>query len=175
MAVSAVAYPGCCTARILVGFGQESNAGGLARTYVNETVEQIKAGVDRLVRGHLIGRHYGIVSACLTSRQTRGIQALTELGFHSSGPKYKTGHRESQLLTFYVNPDEYIRDNPQPYIAPVVVRPAGGRLVKDLNRTARQNYDRLMRLSRYYTPGHDHYIAYREQARRMLTVDINFA
>lgn len=176
MPVKVVSYPGCCTAKILMGFGQERNAGWDAHVERVETVEQMKESVDKAIRGHLIGRHNGIVSACLTSRQVNGIQALTELGFHSSGAKAKTGHRESQLLTFYCNPAEYLDANPNAYLAPVVERPVGpNRYVKDLNFHAKRLYDGYMRESRFYITGSDSYNRYRAYAKALLENDANFA
>ena len=172
-----VNYPGCCTAKILMGFGQESNAGYEARPPRKQTTEELKVEVDKALRGYMIGRHNGIVSACLTSRQVNGIAALTELGFHSSGAKVKTGHRESQLLTFYINPAEYLDTNPRAYVSPVVpgVPRIVGRLVKDLNPTARRVYNSLMRDSRLFDVGSHHYNLYRAQAKRLLEVDASFA
>lgn len=176
MTVKAVSYPGCCTAKILMGFGQERNAGWDARVERIDSVEVMKEQVDKLVRGYMIGTHHGVVSACLTSRQTRGIQALTELGFHASPAFKKTGHRESDLHTFYINPMEFIQNNPVPYVAPVVVRPAGPkRLVKDLKLGAQRRYNAYMRESRLYMIGSDSYNRYRESAKAMLEVDTNFA
>lgn len=176
MPVKVVSYPGCCTAKVLIGFGQERNAGWDARVERVDSVEKIKEDVDKLVRGYMIGSHHGVVSACLTSRQTRGIQALTELGFHVSPAFKKTGHRESDLHTFYINPIEFIRDNPVPYLAPVVVRPVGPkRLVKDLNPRAKRQYDAYLRESRFYMTGTDSYNRYREYAKALLEHDVNFA
>lgn len=176
MTVKAVSYPGCCTAKILLGFGQERNAGYDARVERIDSVEIIKEQVDKLVRGYMIGSHHGVVSACLTSRQTRGIQALTELGFHVSPAFKKTGHRESDLHTFYINPMEFIQNNPVPYVAPAAVRPAGAkRLVKNLNPHAKRDYNYFMRESRYYMTGSDSYNRFRARAKALLEVDANFA
>lgn len=186
MPVKVVSYPGCCTAKVLIGFGQERNAGWDAHVERVETVEQMKESVDKAIRGHLIGRHNGIVSACLTSRQVRGIQALTELGFHSSGAKVKTGHRESQLLTFYHNPAEYLDANPVAYVAPVVERPAGAkRYVKDLNEHAAHWYRLYMRRARTaevqaatsFRPQYlqDYAVDQRARAKALLDNDANFA
>lgn len=189
MTVKVVSYPGCCTAKILIGFGQENNAGWDARVERIVTLEKMKEDVDKAIRGHLIGRHNGVVSACLTSRQTRGIQALTELGFHASPSFYKTGHRESRLQTFYINPDEFIQNNPVPYQAPVVPRPAGAkRLVKDLNAHStywyklyqRRARDAEFRATQTRIPERVQYwVDYardqRTRAKALLEVDANFS
>lgn len=164
-----VSYPGCCTAKILMGFGQETNAAWEARPAKLQTVEEMKVEADKLIRGYMIGRHNGIVSACLTSRQTRGIQALTELGFHSSGAKVKNGHRESQLLTFYINPAEYLDANPQPYQSPTAVQEVK-RLVKDLKPEMLKTYNRLLRLAR--TTWNENF---RAAAREILNNPENFS
>lgn len=103
-----LSFPGCCTAKVIAGFGQESNAGWSVRSDKAYTLEQMKEEIHRLVSGPQIGRHYAIVTAALTTRQTTGIQALTELGWQTTGAKDKRGHSETDLLMFFINPKEYM-------------------------------------------------------------------
>lgn len=137
------AFPGCCTARIITGFGQEANAGYTARAEQRYTEDTMKHEVHRLLTGPQIGRHYGLVFATLTTRQTMGIKVLTEMGFKDTGAKDKTGHRETDLHGFYICPAEYIDSD---YAKALVQTPppAVKRYVKDLNYHSAQRYRRLM-------------------------------
>lgn len=145
-------FPGCCTAKVITGFGQEQNAGwGIApnRTYTDREMAQ---EVMRLVRGPQVGRHNGIVCATLTSRQTQGSRVLRALGFVSSEHKDKTGHRETRLELLYANPGELmdsITDAKLDELFPLLTREnTQKRLVKDMTGEAFRIYRSMMRRRR---------------------------
>lgn len=140
-------FPGCCTAKIIVGFGQEANAGFTARAEQRYTEETMRQEVHRLLTGPQIGRHYGLVFATLTTRQTMGIKVLTEMGFKDTEAKVKQGHGETRLHGFYICPAEYIDSD---YAKALAAQPtvAVKRYVKDLNWYGTQVYRRNMELAR---------------------------
>lgn len=102
-------FPGCCTAKVIVGFGEEAAAS--YRADENYTDRSMALELNHLIRGPQIGTRMGSVVVQLTSRQRRGIRVLTALGFASTVAQPKDNHSDTSLFTFTINPREYISAN----------------------------------------------------------------
>lgn len=151
-------FPGCCTAKVIVGFGEEASAS--YRADENYTDRSMALELNHLIRGPQIGTRMGSVVVQLTSRQQRGIRVLTALGFASTVAQPKDNHSDTSLFTFTINPREYIsanRDINALFPAPV----APNLLVKTLEPRALYQYRRLRKFSSGYIPGsywHNYYL-----------------
>ena len=90
-----VEMPGCCTARVLVDFGQEGNSmygwGG------DQNVNQKE--LNKLLS---FWKRYGIayIIATLTESQTKGIQLLKDNGFEHTPFVEKLRHEDSKVAVF---------------------------------------------------------------------------
>lgn len=114
-----VPFPGCCTARILLGFG-ETNAGDhLSREarddHYGRTYEQkLQWLVSELAEYARRGDAAHIV-AMTTTQQQEGIRLLTAAGFVKSDEGQKNAHRETNLISWV----KVIRPVVAPAAAPV--------------------------------------------------------
>lgn len=96
-----VGMPGCCTASVLVEFGQERNAefglnpGDVNQARLNELLEYRKR----------YGTAY--VIATLTERQTDGIKLLKDNGFTHTEFIEKPRHEDSKVAVFTLNLREW--------------------------------------------------------------------
>lgn len=94
--------PGCCTARVLVDFGQERNSmygrGG------DHNVNQRE--LNKLLS---FWKRYGIayIIATLTERQTKGIKLLKDNGFEHTPFIEKPRHEDSKLSVFTLKLQEW--------------------------------------------------------------------
>src|SRR5690554_6223015 len=94
--------PGCCTARVLVDFGQEENSiygrGG-------------DHNVNQKELNKLLGfwKRYGIayIIATLTERQTKGIKLLKDNGFEHTPFIEKPRHEDTKLSVFTLKLQEW--------------------------------------------------------------------
>src|SRR5690554_2183081 len=94
--------PGCCTARVLVDFGQEGNSMyGRGGDY----------NVDQKELNKLLSfwKRYGIayIIATLTERQTKGIQLLKDNGFEHTPFVEKPRHEDSKVAVFTLKLQEW--------------------------------------------------------------------
>ena len=94
--------PGCCTARVLVDFGQEGNSmygqGG------DHNVNQRE--LNKLL---IFWKRYGIayIIATLTERQTKGIKLLKDNGFEHTPFIEKPRHEDTKLSVFTLKLQEW--------------------------------------------------------------------
>lgn len=90
--------PGCCTAKVLVDFGQERNSmyGWDGEHNVNQKE------LNRLLT---YWKRYGIayIIATLTENQTKGIQLLKDNGFEHTEFIEKPRHEDSKVAVFTLN------------------------------------------------------------------------
>lgn len=92
-------YPNCCTAKVVVGFGQTETADYGIRPENNElSVEEIKASL-----GKTLNRMHGMaVVSCITNdQQVNANQALEECGFLSSDWMSKQQHPETKVKLWW--------------------------------------------------------------------------
>lgn len=158
-------FPGCCTAKVIVGFGEEAAASYRAdREYTDRSMAQ---ELDRLIRGPQIGSRMGSVVVQLTSRQQRGIRVLGTLGFKSTVAQPKDNHSDTSLYTLTLNPREYINrvrninelyPDPAPYTGPKL-------LVKNMKPECRKQYQNCLRQARSVWWNDLAAARYQEQAR----------
>lgn len=93
-----VDMPGCCTARVLVHFGQERNS-----VYGMDGEENVnQKELNRLLTYY---KRYGIayIIATLTENQTKGIQLLKDNGFKHTEFVEKPRHVDSKVAVFTLN------------------------------------------------------------------------
>ena len=94
-----VAYPGCCTGVIIVGFGgsvvgePEHNINGWK---IDNTIE----GLNK-VKLHYENEGYAFLSAVTNSQQTEANKILKEAGFIKSRWMSKPNHPETQVATWF--------------------------------------------------------------------------
>lgn len=93
-----VSMPGCCTARVLVDFGQEGTSmyGEGGDHNVNQKELNKKLG---------FWKRYGIayIIATLTESQTKGIQLLKDNGFEHTPFIEKPNHEDTKVAVFTLN------------------------------------------------------------------------
>lgn len=92
-------FEGCCTAVILTDFGQSKTSEyGYSdighKRLRKETIEQVQYAQEE---GN------GIVTAIITSQQTRAADVLKELGFIGTGAAQKTRHSEVTIELYYLH------------------------------------------------------------------------
>jgi len=94
--------PGCCTARVLVDFGQERNS--MYGWDGDQNVNQKE--LNRLLTFY---KRYGIayIIATLTESQTKGIQLLKDNGFEHTPFIEKPRHEDSKLSVFTLKLQEW--------------------------------------------------------------------
>lgn len=93
-----VDMPGCCTAKVLVHFGQERNS-----VYGMDGEENVnQKELNRLLTYY---KRYGIayIIATLTENQTKGIQLLKDNGFEHTEFIEKPRHEDSKVAVFTLN------------------------------------------------------------------------
>lgn len=97
-----VEMPGCCTARVLVDFGQERNS--MYGMDGEENVNQKE--LNKLLTYY---KRYGIayIIATLTENQTKGIQLLKDNGFEHTEFIEKPRHEDSKLSVFTLKLQEW--------------------------------------------------------------------
>lgn len=95
------AYPNCCTAKVLVGFGQTTTADFEIRPEGNLlTVEQIKAQLGQSLNiQRMEGR--AMVSCVTNDKQINANIALEECGFQSSDWMSKQNHPETKIKLWW--------------------------------------------------------------------------
>lgn len=94
--------PGCCTARVLVDFGQERNS--MYGWDGDQNVNQKE--LNRLLTFY---KRYGIayIIATLTESQTKGIKLLKDNGFEHTPFIEKPRHEDSKLSVFTLKLQEW--------------------------------------------------------------------
>lgn len=93
-----MSYPGCCTAKILVEFGQERAAEFREEIPKDNTPENLERSLMSCKR-----MGYGLVTAILTNNQTHGIALLEGAGFKNTGWVSKDAHPENEIALFYLS------------------------------------------------------------------------
>ena len=95
------AYPNCCTAKVLVGFGQTETADWDIRPDGNElSVLEIKASIGSELNAY--GMPNMAMLSCITNdQQVNANQALEELGFLSSYWMSKQAHPETKVKLWW--------------------------------------------------------------------------
>lgn len=99
MSVEQHDFEGCCTACILTDFGQSrtSEYGYSDIGHKRLRREVITQVLDAKEEGN------GIVTAIITSQQTRAADVLKELGFVGTGAAQKTRHSEVTIELYYLH------------------------------------------------------------------------
>lgn len=94
-------YPNCCTAKVLVGFGQTDTADYEIRPAGNEmSVEVIKSRLgDRLNTCKNSG--YAMLTCITNDQQVNANKALEECGFESSDWMEKDAHPETKVKLWW--------------------------------------------------------------------------
>ena len=94
-------FPNCCTAKVLVGFGQTNTADLCIRPTGNELpVEEIKREIESKLR-NISRQGYGVLTCITNDQQLNGNQALEEMGFKSSGWMSKGAHPETKIKLWW--------------------------------------------------------------------------
>lgn len=89
-------FPGCCTARVLVDFGQEHHSEFGARDPGDVTQRKMNQLMSYEKR---CGR--ALVTAILTERQSKGIKLLLDNGFvQMTGWIERAAHKDSKVALF---------------------------------------------------------------------------
>lgn len=93
-----VDMPGCCTARVLVDFGQEDTS-----MYGLEGDHNVNQKELNKILG--FWKRYGIayIIATLTESQTKGIQLLKDNGFEHTPFIEKPNHEDTKVAVFTLN------------------------------------------------------------------------
>lgn len=93
-----MSFPGCCTTKILVEFGQERAAEfreAIPKDNTPENLERTLLSCKRMGNG--------MVTAILTQNQTHGIALLEGAGFKNTGWMSKDAHPENEIALFYLS------------------------------------------------------------------------
>lgn len=117
-----VDFPGCCTAKILTGFGQTATAEGRYRPIVPITKQVIS---DWLHNQLTLLTRYGniaLVFATTNSDQVAAAEALTEIGFIKTNEVEKNQHADKKLIGWYM---ELGKQKIMPVMPKAPVLPAG--------------------------------------------------
>lgn len=98
-------FPGCCTAKILIGFGQ-TNAADHASIYAygmhrHLTFEQKLSWLKEHLLMFAETKSIAIIFATTTTQQIEGISLLTQAGFTQTVQADKQAHRESKLIGWH--------------------------------------------------------------------------
>lgn len=95
-----VEFPGCCTAKVITGFGQTGTAEYEYRPEDPLSHQTIARGiVGEMARYRRRGHATLVVT--LNSQQKAGIEVLRALNWHVSPPIHKLAHPETQLHVCY--------------------------------------------------------------------------
>lgn len=95
-------FPGCCTTKVLVQFGQERAAEFRQEIPKDNTPENLERTLLSCKR-----MGYGMVTAILTQNQTHGIALLEEAGFKNTGWVSKAIHPETKIALFYLSLEDW--------------------------------------------------------------------
>lgn len=94
-------YPNCCTAKVVVGFGQTETADWEIRPEGDGlSVEEIKAQLGEKLNSYGMA-HLAILSCITNDQQVNANQALEEVGFLSSDWMSKKAHPETQVKLWW--------------------------------------------------------------------------
>ena len=95
MAINYGSYPGCCTAKILFGFGGSNTAmyGGRAQPAPHTLSNEISRCMEHAVRDG-----QGILTAATTTEQTVANDVLAKLGWTKAMESHKDNHSETRLI-----------------------------------------------------------------------------
>lgn len=96
MALQSRSFPGCCTMKVLAGFGETYTADYDLRGTKSE--EEIRAFLQREVRGP---SKFGIAVVATNSEQKLANKILEEEGWSCSPWAKKTQHTETQVKLWY--------------------------------------------------------------------------
>lgn len=118
-----VHFPGCCTAQVLVGFGQSDTAALGYRPHREYTEETFYNEAKRLLEQ--AGRHnYATVIAITNSDQTTAMKVLPKLGFVLVQQEIGKRQHEDKTLNTYVYTVTGADKKPLPVPANPFVKPA---------------------------------------------------
>jgi hypothetical protein len=94
-------FPNCCTAQVLVGFGQTETADWAIRPNNNElSVGKIKARLGQQLN-QVKNLGHAVCTAITNDEQVNANQALEECGFLSSDWMTKENHPETKLKLWW--------------------------------------------------------------------------
>lgn len=103
-----VAYPGCCTARILVGFGGTNTADYAYRPegkiYAKDVVQYVDVNLEYWERSGI-----AIIHAIINTQQTEAREGLLRSGFVRNTQASKNQHAEVDLISFTLNVREALK------------------------------------------------------------------
>ena len=103
MSVMSRQFEGCCTATILVDFGESHTSEyGYKKVTYNEIWEGVVGQIER-------SRSMGIITAILTNQQETGHKVLKGLGFSCSEESSKRNHSNTKITLYYLtNIKDYV-------------------------------------------------------------------
>lgn len=122
MSVNEEDFPGCCTALVLTDFGNSHTSEYGFHDYGyqrirDEVIEQVEDAK----------RDMGIITAILTSEQTKARAVLKELGFIGTGDAEKGRHHEVTIELYYLHCKDW--KAPEKAVEPPRPRDAQGRFL----------------------------------------------
>lgn len=127
-------FPGCCTAKIVLGFGGTGTASWEIRPKGNRTIEsELKEFLEREIVRY---KNYAVFVATTNTQQVLANKVLAEVGFVPTNPLPKNQHRETDLIVWHCPLKEHPLNQPKPIAvkvakkAPVRPRDAMGRFIK---------------------------------------------
>lgn len=96
-------FPGCCTAKILTGFGQSDTAEYAYRPAHGMTFEQMYAECESMIEVQKRGGRVALIFATTNSDQKMGEQVLEKLGFQRTLEVSKTQHSDKTVTGWWVD------------------------------------------------------------------------
>lgn len=96
-------FPGCCTAKILTGFGQSDTAEYAYRPARDITFEQMYAECESMIEVQKRGGRVALIFATTNSDQKMGEQVLEKLGFQRTLEVSKTQHSDKTVTGWWVD------------------------------------------------------------------------
>lgn len=103
-----VAYPGCCTARVMVGFGGTDTANYAYRPehkiYAKDVVQYVDVNLEYWERSGI-----AIIHAIINTQQTEASEGLLRSGFVRNTQASKNQHAEVDLISFTLNVREALK------------------------------------------------------------------
>lgn len=114
-------FPGCCTARVLVDFGQEHHSEFGARDPGDVTQRKMNQLMSYEKRCGI-----ALVTAILTERQTKGLKLLLDNGFvQMTGWVEKEAHKDSKVALFVLDLSKWEEKKVEPVEEGVWIRNRG--------------------------------------------------
>lgn len=94
-----VEFPGCCTAKIIMGFGGTETASWEIRPKGNMTIEdELRKFLTTEIKRY---KNYATFVATTVTEQVTANKVLKEMGFVPSEPMAKNSHANTQLIVWH--------------------------------------------------------------------------